>query len=104
MRNICLFAAIVFTLSSCVPGKQFSEMEMKAADLQEENDRLKRVTAEQEQEMFEMIGAIEDMNNRIYALEEDTMLNGKSARKLKSEYDEINNPVSYTHLTLPTKA
>ncbi len=91
MKNICLFATIILALSSCVPGKQFSEMEMKAADLQEENDRLKRINEGQEQEMFEMVGAIEDMNLRIYALEEDTALNGKSIRKLKSQYNKANN-------------
>ena len=90
MKNICLFALITFVLSSCVPGKQFSEMEMKAADLLEENERLNRVNNEQEQEMFEMLGAIEDMNKRMYALEEDTSRYGKNIRDLQYQNNKIN--------------
>ena len=90
MRNLCLLAALAIGLSSCVPGKQFQEMELKAEDLQKENIRLKNVNAEQETEMFEMLGAIEDMNKRMYALEDDTTLYGNSIRKFRTQYDKIN--------------
>ncbi|NND76734.1 MAG: OmpA family protein [Flavobacteriales bacterium] len=90
MRNLCLLAILAIGLSSCVPGKQFQEMELKAEDLQKENDRLKKINAEQETEMFEMLGAIEDMNKRMYALEDDTTLYGNSIRKLRVQYDKIN--------------
>jgi len=91
MRFTILFAIILFSLSSCVPGKQFNALELEASELKAENDRLKKVNAEQEQEMFEMIGAIEDMNKRMYALEDDTTLYGNSIRKLRNQYDKIND-------------
>lgn len=91
MRNISLFAALMIGLSSCVPGKQFQDMEMKAADLQEQNEKLRNVVNEQETELFEMLGAIEDMNKRMYAMEDDTTLYGSSIRKLRYQYDKIND-------------
>ena len=54
---------------------------------------------------------IDEINKRGYDLDEgmviyahDHFYHGKEALKFMARYGEANNPVSYTHLTLPTIA
>ena len=91
MKNTSLIILIAIGLSACVPGKQFQEMEMKAADLQEENNRLNQLSAEQEQQLYEMNERMAELNKRMHALENDTSLYGNSIRNLRSQYDKIND-------------
>ena len=91
MKNVALLFTVMVILSSCVPGKQFNELEIAAADLKQENERLKEINFNQEQELLEIQGKLQDMDKRMDALINDTTLYGSSMRKLNKQYDKIND-------------
>ncbi|MEM7162337.1 MAG: OmpA family protein [Bacteroidota bacterium] len=91
MKSLLPLFLILIGLASCVPGKQYNELEVAAADLKQENERLNKMNANQEQDMVEMEAKIVDMNKRIDALKDDTTLYGNSMRKLLGQYDKIND-------------
>lgn len=89
MKYLSIFFIVTLVLSSCVPGKQFQEMESKAMAFQKENERLKKLNLDQEGAILEMESALNENSSKIKSLEIDTSRMGIDLRNLRVQYGEI---------------
>ena len=87
---ITLAFLVVFTLSSCVTGRQFQELQSEAEDCKTKNATLKSQNEQLTSANRELEGENENLNKVTSTLRNDTTLLGNSLRHLRSQYDKIN--------------
>lgn len=87
---ITLTLLVVVTLSSCVTGRQFQELQAEADDCKLKNAKLKSQNEQLTSANRELQGENENLKKVTGALENDTTLLGSSMRQLRNQYDKIN--------------
>lgn len=87
---ITLTLLVVVTLSSCVTGRQFQELQAEAEDCKTKNATLKSQNEQLTSANRELEGENENLKKVTGALENDTTLLGNSLRHLRNQYDKIN--------------
>lgn len=91
MKNI-LIAVLAGTviLSSCVPQRKFVEMEQKKNSCEKDLEGLKKSNELLEAGNKDLQNKVNDQNEKLRDLENDTTQFGKEYRQLRTQYDKIN--------------
>lgn len=98
MNHKAFFIVSIFTLSllSCVPAKQFNDLETKFKSLEKDNEELaydfqktKDQLAENERQLNKFLTEKEDLQYQIKGLEQERDLLQKNYDNLKSSYDAL---------------
>jgi chemotaxis protein MotB len=76
-------------LSSCVPARQFDDLQKKDKDCQSENERLKSENQNMGTKNTELASEISDLQKRVSTLQRDTSEMSSANSRLTSLYDEL---------------
>ncbi len=85
-----MILAVLAIASSCVPHKQFTDVQAKQAECEKDRERMQKEMMALETEVKEFDTKYEVAERRIKALESDTAVLGTSLRILRNQYDKIN--------------
>lgn len=77
-------------LGSCVSGRQYGELETRKNALQNENNALSTQNEQLTTSNKELESKLGDNDERLKALQTDTLLLGNSLRQMQQQYDKIN--------------
>ncbi len=81
----------ILLLFSCVPSNKFQEVKEKKEECEENLADLKTKSKDLETRNNELSAQIEEMKKQQKALERDTTVLGESLRKMRRQYDKIND-------------
>lgn len=76
-------------LASCVPARQFEDLQKKNKDCQDENGKLKSDNLSLTTSNTELIAQVDDLQKRISNLTKDTTEQGNAMRRLTGLYNEL---------------
>src|SRR6185369_5165717 len=76
-------------LASCVPARQFEDLQKKDKECQDENSRMKSDNQQLTTKNTELRAEIEELQKRIANLEKDTSELGSANRRLTGLYNEL---------------
>jgi chemotaxis protein MotB len=91
ISNLLAIAAIVGTLASCVPARQYDEMKLRKATCDEENSKLRAENSNVTTQNKELTATNVDLLKERQKLESDTSTLGTAQRRLSALYNELNN-------------
>jgi chemotaxis protein MotB len=88
LSNIALLA-IIFSITACVPGKQYEEIKAQRDKLlaEQQSNRTAAQTALEENEEFKT--KVATLEKNVKALREDTTFVSQTNRKLRNQYDKL---------------
>lgn len=78
-----------FYLASCVPARQFEDLQKKNKDCQDENGKLKSDNLGLTTRNTELGAEVEELQKRISNLQKDTSEQGNAMRRLTGLYNEL---------------
>jgi len=81
--------AVSIYLTSCVPARQFEDLQKKEKTCQDENSKLKSDNQHLTTTNTELASQVEDLQKRISNLVKDTTEGGSSNRRLTGLYNEL---------------
>lgn len=87
---VVLIAMMAMTLGSCVTMRKYEELQSTSAETANENDLLRKSNDLLTTENVEFEARIADLDKRTAALEADTASLGINLRRLRGQYDKIN--------------
>ncbi len=91
ISNLLATAAVIGTLASCVPARQYDEMKMRKATCDEENSKLRAENSNFTTQNKELTTTNADLLKEKQKLESDTSTLGTAQRRLSALYNELNN-------------
>ncbi len=89
LKHFVWLAALAVVASSCVPGRQFNELESRFDETREENRVLSERLDEVESDNARMSEDLADFHRRVSRLREDTTALGIQLRRLQSAHDQF---------------
>lgn len=89
-RMIIPVVLIAMTFGSCVTMRKYEELQATSAETANENDLLRKSNDLLTTENTEFEARISDLDKRTAALEADTTSLGMNLRRLREQYDKIN--------------
>lgn len=87
---VVLIAMMAMTLGSCVTMRKYEELQSTSAETANENDLLRKSNDLLTTENTEFEARIADLDKRTVTLEADTASLGTNLRRLRDQYDKIN--------------
>lgn len=90
MRIVALVGGVMLLLASCVPSRQYQELQAKEEACITENKALKGENERLTTEVNELKGEMDVITKQANALERDTTILGDALRHLRGQYDKIN--------------
>lgn len=87
---VVLIAMMAMTLGSCVTMRKYEELQSTSAETANENDLLRKSNDLLTTENTEFEARIADLDKRTATLEADTASLGTNLRRLRDQYDKIN--------------
>ena len=91
VKNLLLAIAVIGTLGSCVPARQYDEMKMRKATCEEENGKLRNENTNYATQNKELNTTNADLLKEKTQLQTDTSTLGTAQRRLTALYNELNN-------------
>ncbi len=91
MKYFVFYLSLILCVGGCVPAKKFEDMRVRAEAAEKERQSLLEKLKNFEISKTECEDKLKGMNTEIASLKRDTMITGKSLRKMTSQYDKINN-------------
>ncbi len=90
MKLKAFFALYVILLAGCVPAKKYEDMKLRAESAEKNQQTMLEKLKNIENQLAEREDEFNRLKTDIKALKHDTMVTGRSLRKMTSQYDKIN--------------
>ena len=89
--NFIYAIAVIGTLASCVPARQYDELKVRKATCDEENSKLRAENTNYTTQNKELTASLADLKREKEKLETDTTTLGNAQRRLSTLYNELND-------------
>jgi chemotaxis protein MotB len=86
---LIIIAVAFFTVTACVPGRQYEEVKAQRDKLLAEQQGLRGSSQSAEEENKELKTKVETLERNVKALQEDTTFISQTNRKLRLQYDKL---------------
>lgn len=87
--SLIIIAVALFTVTACVPGRQYEEVKAQRDKLLAEQQGLRGSSQSAEEENKELKTKVETLERNVKALQEDTTFISQTNRKLRLQYDKL---------------
>lgn len=87
--SLIIMAVALFTVTACVPGRQYEEVKAQRDKLLAEQQGLRGSSQSAEEENKELKMKVETLERNVKALQEDTTFISQTNRKLRVQYDKL---------------